>query len=173
MNTIKDLAIKWCKDLSNREKAKLTFYFDAVRRWEELFEAEIENIFYQEVILKWGIVQISNIAYYKKEEVIEIYLKEHTKEQPQSVDNTIDVEEVQQPYFKGKGEHSVNELEKMCQQYKDYVSHINSQPKAIYNDVWDEELINKFFYYLKYDKGVDIEDSFMNDFKQHYSLIKK
>ena len=38
MNTIKDLAIKWWEDLSNREKAKLTFYFDAGRRWECLFE---------------------------------------------------------------------------------------------------------------------------------------
>ena len=52
--------------------------------------------------------------------------------------------------------------------------HTKSQPKAIDNNVWDEELINKFFYYLKYDKGIDtLEDSFMNDFKQHYSLIKK
>ena len=41
-----------------------------------------------------------------------------------------------QPYFKGKGEHSVNELEKMCQQYKDYISYINSQPKEEV-DVWE------------------------------------
>jgi hypothetical protein len=52
--------------------------------------------------------------------------------------------------------------------------HTKEQPQSVEDNVWDEELINKFFYYLKYDKGVDtLEDSFMNDFKQHYSLIKK
>lgn len=49
--------------------------------------------------------------------------------------------EVKQPFFKGKGEHSVNELEKICQQYKDYVSYINSQPK-VYENVLNE-LITK------------------------------
>ena len=96
MNTIKDLAIKWWEDLSNREKAKLTFYFDPGRRWEWLFEAEIESIFYQEVIVKW----FSSKTYHEQhelsdlyfdsrnpslfiaEQVKEMYLKEHSKEEP-------------------------------------------------------------------------------------------
>jgi hypothetical protein len=138
MNTIKDLAKNWWATLNWSLKDSLSnFYYNGAIQ-STLLDEEIENIFYQEVIIKWF-----QDSYYSKitnseegykanllqaQDIIEIYLKEHTKEQPQSVED----------------------------------------------NVWDEELINKFFYYLKYDKGVDtLEDSFMNDFKQHYSLIKK
>lgn len=73
-----------------------------------------------------------------------------------------------QPYFKGKGEHSVNELEKMCQQYKDYISHINSQPKEEV-DVWDEAA-NKYF---NSDGCNNDANELLRFFKQHYTLIKK
>jgi hypothetical protein len=107
MNTIKDLALNWWNKLSNQEKAKLTFYFDAGRRWECLFEAEIESIFYQEVIVKWYVGKFGKVEFdYNEKEIRNIYLKEHTKEQPlkgdvleeelwntpQSVDNTIQFE---------------------------------------------------------------------------------
>ncbi len=35
--------------------------------------------------------------------------------------------EPEQPYYKGKGEHSVNQLEAICSQYKEYVSFLNSR----------------------------------------------
>ena len=98
--------------------------------------------------------------------------KSLTLEQPQSVDNTIDVEERIYPCIKCSKMRTKAEggtTFSICEDCWD-----KEQPKAIEDDVWDEELINKFFYYLKYDKAVDtLEDSFMNDFKQHYSLIKK
>ena len=116
MNTIKDLAKNWWKDLSNREKAKLTFYFDPGRRWEWLFEAEIESIFYQEVIVKWwnGQIKMHDGTEYRKtldhivneNDIKEMYLErdeqplkgdvleEELWNTPQSVDNTIDMEEV-------------------------------------------------------------------------------
>ena len=155
MNTIKDLAIKWWEYLSNREKAKLTFYFDAGRRWEELFEVEIEKIFYNKVIKLWWdnlepeICTLLILKYFPNSSSIfdtgikEIYLKEHTKEQPlkgdvleeelwntpQSVDNTIDMEET---------------------------------------DVWDE--IYKHFPITWETPAVQ---QIINHIKQHYSLIKK
>lgn len=103
MNTIKDLAIKWWEDLSNREKAKLTFYFDAGRRWEWLFEAEIESIFYQEVIIKWFSSKTyheqhelsdlyfdsRNPSLFTAEQVKEIYLKEHSKEEPKAIEDNV------------------------------------------------------------------------------------
>jgi hypothetical protein len=82
MNTIK-LALNWWKDLSNREKAKLTYYFETFRSWEELFEVEIETIFYNEVILKWYVGKYGKIEFdYNEEEIKNIYLKEHSKEEP-------------------------------------------------------------------------------------------
>ena len=45
-----------------------------------------------------------------------------------SVHKSIKVEEKpKEPYFKGKGEHSVNELEKICEQYKELVHYFNSK----------------------------------------------
>ena len=196
MNTIKDLAIKWWDTkVTKNAKCELTRkYYPRLEKdygfnksYLNLRSGYLEDIFYQEVIIKWfqshALYQLCNTMV--KDQIIAAYLEEHNKDNALAVEEVFNnpdlcasyfggALEVKQPYFKGKGEHSVNELEKMCQQYKDYVSYINSQPKAIDNNVWDEKLINKFFYYLKYDKGVDtLEDSFMNDFKQHYSLIKK
>jgi hypothetical protein len=129
MNTIKDLAKNWWATLnwSLRDSLSNFYYNGAIQ--STLLDEEIENIFYQEVILKWYVGKYGKVEFdYNEKEIRNIYLKEHSKEEPQSIED----------------------------------------------NVWDEELINKFFYYLKYDKGVDtLEDSFINDFKQHYSLIKK
>jgi hypothetical protein len=129
MNTIKDLAKNWWATLnwSLRDSLSNFYYNGAIQ--STLLDEEIENIFYQEVIVKWYVGKFGKVEFdYNEKEIRNIYLKEHSKEEPQSIED----------------------------------------------NVWDEELINKFFYYLKYDKGVDtLEDSFINDFKQHYSLIKK
>jgi len=76
MNTIKELALNWWTNLSNREKAKLTYYFETFRSWEELFEAEIENIFYKKVILKWYVGKFGKVEFdYNEKEIRNIYLK--------------------------------------------------------------------------------------------------
>jgi hypothetical protein len=81
--TIRQLAMQWFNPLSSAEKTRLVDtnfeLFGGVRRWETLTGSEMENIFYNEVILKWGIVQIPNIGYCEKDELIKIYLKEHSK----------------------------------------------------------------------------------------------
>jgi hypothetical protein len=175
MNTIKDLAKNWWLNLKEDECHNFRIKYP---------DFNIENIFYQEVILKWfqshGLYQLCKTM--AKDQIIAAYLEEHTK------DNALAVEEVfnnpnlcasyfggalEQPYFKGKGEHSVNELEKMCQQYKDYVSHINSQPKAIDNNVWDEAK-KEYFKYVSECRlnGATYLDLF-KWLEQFYSLIKK
>jgi hypothetical protein len=207
MNTIKDLAIKWWKDLSNREKAKLTFYFDPGRRWEWLFEAEIENIFYQEVIIKWYVSKYGKVEFdYNEKEIRNIYLK-YTKEPPmteyhsecvcenecrgfvnvkckhlpQSVDNTIDVEEKKvfndfeewivvrfaETGFKGFNFDEIKEI-------VDKAKESREKRKAIDNNVWDE--FAKEYSQLH---SLDLEQvrywfiPLLEFGKQHYSLIKK
>lgn len=36
----------------------------------------------------------------------------------------------EQPYYKGRGEHSVSQLEAICKQYKEYVHFLNSRPNS-------------------------------------------
>ena len=100
MNTIKDLAIKWWLNLKEQECHNFRIKYP---------DFNIEDIFYQEVILKWYVGKYGKVEFdYNEQQIKEIYLKEHTKEQPlkgdvleeelwntpQSVDNTIDVEEM-------------------------------------------------------------------------------
>lgn len=284
--TIRQLAMQYFNKLDTYNKSELShkYYKETIGyNFTSLTGREIENIFYQEVIVKWfqehPLYHLCNGM--QKEKIIAAYLEEHTKEQPMSeyqsecvcenecrgfvnvkckhlpqsvlktidmkeefdkwlddkkfrysfdkemcyqdilssttsaidqylkspyqaqkgvlesavkcnemflefVDNSIDVEEVQQAYFKCKGVHSVNELEKMCQQYKDYVSYINSQPKAIEDNVWDEVLQTYFNERKKINEAiVDLEESadysnatmhvltFYEWLEQNYSLIKK
>lgn len=90
---------------------------------------------------------------------------------PLSINKDVQVNEPKQPYFKGKGEHSVNELEKICQQYKDYVYHINSQPK-VEDNIWDESRRNykKITHRSILSNG---EHALLDYLEQHYTLIKK
>ena len=165
MNIIKDLAIKWWESLDEIYATKLIvkYYPTSVIDYEK-----IENIFYQEVVLKWYVGKYDKFEFdYNEQQIKEIYFKEHTKEQP-ALDFNYCKNEIE------GGNKCYVQCNHCAEYYKPLEMEHQEQPKAIEDDVWDEELINKFFYYLKYDKGVDtLEDSFMNDFKQHYSLIKK
>jgi hypothetical protein len=90
MNTIRQLAMQWFNPLSSAEKTRLTDNIGCRRcRFAGL---EIENIFYNEVIVKWW-DNLENkfdvlTKYYPNSSSIfekglkEIYLKEHSKEEP-------------------------------------------------------------------------------------------
>ena len=90
MNTIRQLAMQWFNPLSSAEKTRLTDNIGCIRcRFAGL---EIENIFYNEVIVKWW-DNLENkfdvlTKYYPNSSSIfekglkEIYLKEHSKEEP-------------------------------------------------------------------------------------------
>jgi hypothetical protein len=186
MNTIKDLAIKWWDTkVTKNAKCELTRkYYPRLEKdygfnkcYLNLRSGYLEDIFYQEVIIKWfqshALYQLCNTMV--KDEIIAAYAVEEIFNNPNLCALFFGgALEVKQPYFKGKGEHSVNELEKMCQQYKDYVSHINSQPKAIDNNVWDE--FAKEYSQLH---SLDLEQvrywfiPLLEFGKQNYSLIKK
>ena len=75
MNTIKDLAKNWWLNLNEQECHNFRIKYP---------DFNIENIFYQEVILKWYVGKYGKVEFdYNQKEIRNIYLKEHTKEQPQ------------------------------------------------------------------------------------------
>ena len=83
MNTIKDLAKNWWATLNWSLKDSLSnFYYNGAIQ-STLLDEEIENIFYQEVILKWYVGKYGKVEFdYNEKEIRNIYLKEHTKEHP-------------------------------------------------------------------------------------------
>jgi len=86
MNTIRQLAMQWFNPLSSAEKTRLTDTTTdniGCRRWETLTDLDIENIFYNEVIVKWYVGRYGKIEFdYNEKEIRNIYLKEHSKEEP-------------------------------------------------------------------------------------------
>ena len=93
MNTIKDLALKWWTNLLLRSKIEfIRQYIDGISTSYSLKDEEIENIFYNEVILKWFHNDYYNTlvtpeAGYRAnlmtaDDIISLYLKEHSKEEP-------------------------------------------------------------------------------------------
>jgi hypothetical protein len=83
MNTIKDLAKNWWATLNWSLKDSLSnFYYNGAIQ-STLLDEEIENIFYQEVIIKWYVGKYGKIEFdYNEKEIRNIYLKEHSKEEP-------------------------------------------------------------------------------------------
>lgn len=191
MNTIKDIALNWWNKLSNREKAKLTFYFDAVRKWEELFEAEIEDIFYQEVVEKWWDKQpnqgeLHNHSWSPSvKEIKEIYLEEHTKEQPQLEVINKRIDRFHKMYLAHDENYTTsNDVQDLKESYyykgrRDEAIQFKSlQPKAIEDNVWDEAQKEYHkLYSVKSVSGLDIltipQRHLFKWLEQHYSLIKK
>lgn len=72
------------------------------------------------------LVEYEDISYPNLEEEIPQPKKYKLKVAP---DNTITVKPIGIPYYKGKGEHSVRELESFCEQYGEIFHQINSTPK--------------------------------------------
>jgi hypothetical protein len=185
MNIIRQLAMQWWNNLlpiadseTLNKTALCEQYYRFERTHQSLTGLEIENIFYNEVILKWGIVQIPNIAYCEKDELIKIYLKEHfvepTAEQKEQIlkeRNTVIERNAQYPITPAK---VFDELNEMMANEGMFSSNSLSLNKDVEVDSWDE-LLTKFFYYLKYNKGIEqLEDSMLTDFlQQHYKLTKK
>jgi hypothetical protein len=115
MNTIRQLAMQWFNPLSSAEKTRLVDtnpeLFGGVRRWETLTGSEIENIFYNEVIVKWwdslDASKMGDFLYHlrdgmdsmeevTKAEICTLYIKEHSKEEPyinKGLDYMIDLEQ--------------------------------------------------------------------------------
>lgn len=94
MEKIRTLAMQWFNPLSSAEKTRLVDtnpeLFGGVRRWETLTGSEIENIFYNEVVKKWFYDEPLWVLVKNHQDAInasdskikEIYLKEHSKEEP-------------------------------------------------------------------------------------------
>jgi len=99
MNTIRTLVMQWFNELDTYNKSELShkYYKETISyNFTSLTGREIENIFYNEVIIKW----FSSKTYHEQhelsdlyfdsrnpslfiaEQVKEIYLKEHSKEEP-------------------------------------------------------------------------------------------
>lgn len=126
MNTIKDLAMTYWNKLELQEQNNLLkkYVFSPIMP----YDVAIENIFYQEVVVKW----FAELDYNERERLWEnnfdfsekskkeIYLKEHSE--PQSVLKTIKLDEV----FDG-----LNDMMEQSPLPK------TSQPKTN-EDVWDE-----------------------------------
>lgn len=82
MNTIKDLAKKYWNELDLKTQNYLLIQYNIVAKNTPYWDA-VENIFYNEVIVKWFFNQDElpkeplSIA-----EIKQAYLKEHSKEEP-------------------------------------------------------------------------------------------
>jgi len=107
--------LQWFNPLSSAEKTRLVDtnpeLFGGVRRWETLTGSEIENIFYNEVIVKWwdslDASKMGDFLYHlrdgmdsmeevTKAEICTLYIKEHSKEEPyinKGLDYMIDLEQ--------------------------------------------------------------------------------
>jgi hypothetical protein len=117
MNTIKDLAKNWWATLNWSLKDSLSnFYYNGAIQ-STLLDEEIENIFYQEVIIKWF-----QDSYYSKitnseegykanllqaQDIIEMYIKKHSKELPKAIEDNV-WDEARKEYFKYVSECRIN-----------------------------------------------------------------
>jgi hypothetical protein len=96
MNTIKDLSEQWWRNFPIKRNIELLSKYHPDD--ESLYYKKIENIFYNEVILKWYVDKYGKIEFdYNEEEIKNIYLKEHSKEQPKVEVDSWD--EVRKDYF--------------------------------------------------------------------------
>jgi hypothetical protein len=118
MNTIRTLAMQWFNPLSSAEKTRLvdnnTKLVGSPRRWETVTGSEIENIFYNEVILKWfeahPLYHLCNGM--QKETIIAAYLQEHSNTStPAKVFDELNDMMDSNPLFK---EHSKEEPKQCC-----------------------------------------------------------
>jgi len=77
-----------------------------------------------------------------------------------------------QPYYKGRGEHSVNELENICDQFKAYTSYLNGELTAQKEKLLDTsiELLEALEEYL-YVSGYNYQES--TAFKKAEAAINK
>jgi len=77
--------MQWSNNLppANKDYLMYIYYNISGRDFSDLTGREIENIFYNEVILKWYVDKFGKIEFdYIEEEIENIYLKEHSKEEP-------------------------------------------------------------------------------------------
>ena len=83
MNTIRQLAMHYFNELDTYNKSELShkYYKETISyNFTSLTGREIENIFYNEVILKWYVGKYGKIEFdYNEKEIENIYLKEHSK----------------------------------------------------------------------------------------------
>ena len=233
--TIRQLAMQYFNELDTYNKSELShkYYKETISyNFTSLTNEKIENIFYQEVIVKWANESEDRENYYCLAPVFvkQAYLKEHTKElpkidtniikentdeilskmkaeypifelgediytvqgKPQSVLNTIDVEEYKETlaleeYYLIPKEliHSLqgdlgslasympqhfDELALIAHKLGDY--QIVSQPKAIEDNAWDE--VRRGYKKLTHRSILSNGEHDLLDYlEQHYSLIKK
>lgn len=166
MATIQQLAKNWWIALNWSLKDVLSnFYYEVIQ--STLLDKEVENIFYNEVIIKWYQENHKTKHIIPKNIKIATYLKEHTKEQPtldeevaeleaelwnsptgapeslgqsQSVDNTIEMKHLEQPQILKDFITAIrSEFKDENWDYLDFIADrvIKKQPKAN-EDVWDE-----------------------------------
>jgi hypothetical protein len=115
MNTIKDLAMQWSTNLlpANKDYLMSVHHNHSGRDFSDLTGREIEDIFYNEVIVKWWDKQpnqgeLHNHSWSPSvEEIKEIYLKENTKEQPKAIEDNV-WDEARKEYFKYVSECRIN-----------------------------------------------------------------
>jgi hypothetical protein len=166
MNTIKDLAKNWFNDLDIKEYHRLSPH-------SNLTDEEIENIFYNEVISVWydklGYEQQGKLiekyvgVLVSIEQIKEIYLKEHSKEEP-----TVQVMEMFDEVDGSKTFITKEDLEKIAAQPLSVKKHIEVDEEKddsvlwyeIYSQhpiTWETPAVKQVIQYIQ----------------QHYILIKK
>jgi hypothetical protein len=210
MNTIKDLAlIWWYKECTKNKKCELTrkYYprlekdYGFNRCYLNLRSGYLENIFYNEVIVKWWdakglskyLYDVTNINN-RPAQLKEIYLKEHSKEEPaldfkyckNEIEGggkcTIQCDhckeyyaplEMEQPLSVNKNVE-VDEKNKSDKEIIDIAlgkfKNFGEQPKVEDNS-WDDveaEYINSTFYDMEH-----YNSAFLEFLQQHYTLTKK
>ncbi len=154
MQTIRQLTMQWWNNLpfnsSNTKISKTHYYnqyfgykgaaFTMAKDYTELTGSEIENIFYNEVIVKWwsdlkiGVPIMLISTYLKKanykfptnEEIKEIYLKEHSKEEPKERERGITITMKGQPLVNKDvevdGETLESKVRNLFSPIKNYIS---------------------------------------------------
>lgn len=192
MNTIKDLAITYWNNLNYFKQCELIEkYCEGVLSNGE----QIENIFYNEVIVKWfqshGLYELCKTMV--KDQIIAAYLEEHTKEQPQSVDNIIDLKKLETQlnaalesetsesltnWLQEKRKGNTIDVEEKNKSDKEIIDIAFGKVEAIEDNVWDEAEIGYHkLYSVKSVSGLDIlsipQRHLFKWLKQNYSLIKK
>jgi hypothetical protein len=181
MNTIRQLAMQWSNNLLPANKDYLmSIYYNSGRDFSDLTGREIENIFYNEVILKWwnGQIKIHDGTEYRKtldrivneNDIKEMYLERD--EQPLSVNKDVEVDEektfedfeewivvrLAETGFKGFNFDETKEIVDKAMESR--------EKRKVEVDSWDEaheEYLNSKITY----------PTFYDFLQQHYTLTKK
>lgn len=175
MNTIKDLSKNWWDNLLGTTKIEfVTKYID--RASCSLTDEEIrENIFYNEIIVKWwdkhpNQGELHNHSWSPSiEEIKEIYLKEHSKEEPKERERGITITMKGQPLSVNKDFEVDEEKNKSDKEIIDIAlgkfKNFGKQPNVEDNS-WDE--VERILY--NYDQPIGNKIAML---KAKFTITKK